>query len=288
MKPEQNRLRSEKINRPRSKYRRKRRARMVRRLIPALLCLVMVGFGGYKLAAYLLRLHSAAQVNSQLEQIYSEALEESVESDVVLQPAGEAVLESSGYQYVGSQVLSECQVLQNINPDLVGWLSVPGELDLPVVYRDNTYYLDHDFYGRENDSGTVFLDADHPFEEDSQYLFLHGHNVWDGSMFGVLTHYRNTDYIKAHPYLYFTTLYRRETYEIFGVLRVTTEDMYGLLRLGTPTFENGAEFNSFIDSLRKHAIRFTNEEISPDDAIMALSTCWEDDRIVVLFRRVDR
>ena len=267
---------------------------MMRR-IGMILCAAVLCAGVVLLGGYIKRLRSAANVNEELTRIYNEdasAAETARQKDNAAEAAPSEtqrkVPADKDYQYIGSEVLAECRTLQKINSDLVGWLNVPGELDLPVVYRDNSYYLNHDFYKRDNDSGTVFLDEAHPFEADTQYLFLHGHNVWDGSMLGNLTHYRNTEYIKENPYLYFNTLYRRETYEIIGVMRVTQQEMYGLMRLGTPTFENGAEFNSFIESLRSRALRFTDKEIAPDDALLAISTCWENDRIVVLFRRTDR
>ena len=297
MHQDQDRLRLKQKNRPRSAYRKRRRRRILRRAVLSA-CVAVLICGAFLLGSYILRLKNAADVNAELSairaedaaldqtegvRIYADADDSAEENQAVVTSA-----QKKSFQYVGTEILNECRSLYKLNPDLVGWLSVPGELDLPVVYRDNEYYLTHDFYGRENDSGTVFLDADHPFEEETQYLFLHGHNVWDGSMLGNLTHYRNTDYIKENPYLYFNTLYRRETYEIFGVMKVSQEEMYGLMRLGTPGFENGAEFNSFIETLRRHALRFTDKQLSPDDAILALSTCWEDERIVVLFRRVDR
>lgn len=268
-------------------YLRRRRQKMMRQCA-LLLCAALLVGGGLLLGSYLHRLHRASSVNTELSEIRvadaATAQNDGSRRDTALPAQGE----EQDFQYIGTELLPECRTLYQINPDLVGWLTVPGELDLPVVYRDNTYYLNHDFYGRDNDSGTIFLDEAHPFEKDTQYLFFHGHNVWDGSMLGNLTHYRNQDYYEENPYLYFNSLYRRETYEVFAVLTVAQEDMYGLLRLGTPSFENGAEFNSFIDSLQRRALRFTDKQISPDDALMALSTCWQDERIVVLFRRVDR
>ena len=52
------------------------------------------------------------------------------------------------------------KILYSINPDLVGWLELGGEnaFSAPVVQRDNTYYLKHDFYGKEDRHGAVFLD----------------------------------------------------------------------------------------------------------------------------------
>ncbi|MBQ8507132.1 MAG: class B sortase [Clostridia bacterium] len=289
---------SRKYGKRRPVYRRGRRARRrsplgkLRRAIPLLVCFALIVYGGSRLAASLLGRSSADKVNEELARIRAEAIEESRQEQALPTPteapgAVEAPAESAApYQYIGETMLPESKVLHIINEDFVGWLSLPGVFDLPVVYRDNTYYVDHDFYGRKNDSGTLFLDEGHPFEEDSQYLFIHGHNVYDGSMLGTLTHYRKKEFVSEHPYIYFNTLYREETYEIFGVMQVTEEEMHGLLRLGTPDFLNGAEFNSFIESLRLHALRFTSEKLDPDDSILAVSTCWEEERIIVLYKRI--
>ena len=42
--------------------------------------------------------------------------------------------------------------------------------------------------GAQSASGTLFLDEAHPLEADTQYLVVHGHNMYDGSMFARLTH----------------------------------------------------------------------------------------------------
>lgn len=276
--------------------RRQRRLKMLRRAL-LLLCAALIVIGGGRLILSGKNRSSAERVNEELAQIRAEAIEESREQEPVLTPTPTpqvAAVQPSAtpapaapHQYIGEEQLPESRVLSIINPDFVGWLSIPGVMELPVVYRDNSFYVDHDFYGRSNDSGTLFLDQQHPFEEDSQYLFIHGHNVYDGSMLGTLTHYRNKDFISAHPYLYFNTLYREEKYEVFGVMQVSTLEMRSLLRLGEPKFINGAEFLSFIESLRSRALRFTTQSLSPDDAILALSTCWENERIVVLFKRIE-
>ncbi len=48
--------------------------------------------------------------------------------------------------------------LKRLNRDTVGWISISGVVDLPVVWRDNSYYLNHDFQGQKSGAGTLFLD----------------------------------------------------------------------------------------------------------------------------------
>ena len=54
--------------------------------------------------------------------------------------------------------------LQEINPDCVGWIQIPDTgLDYPVVYRDNQYYLTHNFMNEKASAGAVFLDISNWF-----------------------------------------------------------------------------------------------------------------------------
>ena len=58
----------------------------------------------------------------------------------------------------------------------------------------------------ETASGTLFLDEFHPLRETTQHLLIHGHNMKDGSMFGLLTHYRQPLYWQKHPFISLSTL----------------------------------------------------------------------------------
>lgn len=177
--------------------------------------------------------------------------------------------------------------LLNVNPDYVGWLKIVGLIDLPVVYRDNEYYLTHNFLGDESNSGTIFLDENHPIQEDTQYLLLHGHAMYDGSMFSYVTHFRHKDFIAEHPYLTFETLYSSDYYEIIGSVYLEEDEMVSIARMTCPVFDDEADFNEFIDGMRAHAIHFTKEDVPPDSALIALSTCYQDGRIVALYKRIN-
>lgn len=289
--------------RPNAHHRRRRSRKRVRiywpRFVLTLCFLAMVCFGTTHLAKYLLNVHETAQVNAELAQIYEDqprveiAAPQQYDSPVATleEDTGEAHAAEAEtvrtFHAADGEVLDGFDALYAQNPDFAAWLKLPGVFSLPVVYRDNTYYLDHDFYGQESDSGTLFLDELHPLDAQSQYLIIHGHAMYDGSMLGYLTHYRKMDYIQAHPYLYLTTKYEQEKYEVFGVLVVSEEEMVSLVRLGTPRFESGTAFTNFVNELRENALHFTYEEIPEDTAILALSTCWKDGRIVVLFKRIE-
>ena len=195
------------------------------------------------------------------------------------------------YQYIGDTVLPNAEKILAKNPDTVAWLHIPGGVvDLPVVYRDNTYYLNHDFNGKRSSSGTLFLDESHPFQADTQYLVIHGHNWYDGSMFGTVSHYRKKGYMEEHPTVYLTTLYRQEEYEVIGVLFASADirsEEY-VPYVGMRKFQSLDQFYDFAEIIQNNALHWKEgAEMNPRDSFLALSTCYEENRIVVICRRTD-
>ena len=110
--------------------------------------------------------------------------------------------------------------------------------------------------GAQSASGTLFLDEAHPLEADTQYLVVHGHNMYDGSMFARLTHYRRRAYMEEHPTVFLTTLYRQESYEVVGALRVPgsyKSDGY-VAYTGTRKFSSPERFYGFVRSIWERAL----------------------------------
>ena len=122
-------------------------------------------------------------------------------------------------------------------------------LDVYKRQRNNSYYLTHDFAKNKSTAGTIFLDEHHPMTEKTQNLLLHGHNMKDGTMFGRLTQYeKSIDYLKAHPFVDFSTLWHQERYVIFAVVDVSldTSSENFLDYFAHPRFSSDAEFASYI------------------------------------------
>ena len=203
-------------------------------------------------------------------------------------PDGSAIQNATGsapavfYKTSGS-VLPDMMKLLQTNPDTVGWISINGIVHLPVVYRDNEYYLTHDFSGHHNTSGALFLDQGSPITSQTQNLLIHGHSMYDGSMFGLLTHYRKLDTLLQHPIISFSTLYEKETYAIFAVLKVADGafDDYT-----PPFFTSQAAFETYLASVRERSIYDIPMDVKFSDALLTLSTCIDDGRLLVMARKV--
>lgn len=203
-------------------------------------------------------------------------------------PAGSAVKTTSFHRY-GGTALPEMEALYARNHDLVGWLTIDEVLDLPLVYRDNSYYLTHDFDRNPSTSGTLFLDENHPLREKTQNLLLHGHNMKDGTMFGRLTQYeQSVDYLKAHPFVELSTLWEEETYVVFAVLVVSLDvrDERFFDYYSHPTFSSDSAFSAYTRELELRSMYAIPMDVRPSDALLTLSTCMGEDRLVIVCRRV--
>ena len=272
-----------------------------KRFLPMALFIALFLYCVIRLILFAVNSISTRRTNAELQMLYDSAKEliaseEPITEDLLLPiptpipTTTPAPVLLSSYQFIADTLLPGAQKLLSQNPDTVGWIKIPGVVNLPVVYRDNTYYLNHDFRQKHSNSGALFLDEAHPFASDTQYLVIHGHCMYDGSMFGLLSHYRKQGYMDKHPTVYFSTLYREEVYEVICVLRLSTDvqsENY-LPYIGTRKFESMNQFNAFAQSIRDKALYWKEgAQMRPGDAFLALSTCDDDDRIVVMCRRVN-
>lgn len=196
--------------------------------------------------------------------------------------------QTAAFHRTDLDILPEMRELAQKNPDTVGWISISGTVHLPVVYRDNEFYLDHDFTGAKNASGTLFLDENSPINADTQNLLIHGHSMNDGSMFGILTHYRKLDFVRQHPMIAFSTLWEKESYAVFAVLQVSskTGDANYFNYFSNPVFASASDFDAYIGEVQARSMFQIPVDVEPDDALLTLSTCLDDDRLVVLARRL--
>ncbi|MGN0772525.1 MAG: sortase domain-bontaining protein [Candidatus Ventricola sp.] len=193
------------------------------------------------------------------------------------------------FHQVGGTPLAHMETLYNQNHDLIGWLNIPEVIDLPVMYRDNSYYLTHDFNRSKSAAGTIFLDENHRFTEKTQNLLLHGHNMKDGTMFGRLVHYiQDIDYYRSHPFVHFDTLWEAEEYVIFAVMRVPLDvhDERFINYFSHPTFASDASFDAYVRQLQLNSVYAVPIDVKSTDALLTLSTCIDEDRLVIVCRRI--
>lgn len=278
----------------RSRKRRRRHSRRIdfRRFAMFIFFLAIGIFALVRLVDYGVDSVRRKQENARLAQEYTDAFagdEADSGQEEQSQPVStpQPVLLDS-YRSLKGEVSQRAKNLYKQNNDLVGWLYINGIVDLPVVYRDNEYYLTHNFNGKKDSGGALFLDEYHPLTEQTQNLVVHGHNMHDGSMFGILRSYDKLDVVKSHAFARFSTLFAPEDYVIFAVLRVVP-DQYNsdyFAYIGKPRFGSTDEFYNYTNELKQRSMFGIPVDVRPSDGLLTLATCIGDDRLVVAFRRV--
>lgn len=239
--------------------------------------------------------HQNAQLMTELSDIYTSEDDEPEEST-------EPPIE--GYEYYS--YLPNVQNLLDINPDVVGWLSIPGtSVSYPILQRrepnGNDFYLERNFNMQKAKAGSIFLDFRNNFDyvvdgqkqmENSNNLIVYGHNMHDYSMFGSLKHYvNNVNYYGEHPIVELNSNYKRYKYKIFGFIIVDIEDE-------TETrfdywnqldFPDEQAFYNYVNEIKRRTIRLNDVDVKYGDELLTLSTCnstFSDGRLVVFARKV--
>jgi len=112
------------------------------------------------------------------------------------------------------------------NPDFVGWISIEGVIDYPVVRgRDNSRYLRVTFTGQRSGSGAIFMDYRNTMGFSEPVCLLYGHNMRDGSMFAPLNRYADPAFLADHPDITIVTSNGKVLeYRIFAAKQVYDRD----------------------------------------------------------------
>lgn len=114
------------------------------------------------------------------------------------------------------------QELKKENEDFIGWIEIEDtSIDYPVMQRNNSFYLSHGFHKEKSKYGVPFLDDRSVLKESN--LLIYGHHMKDGTMFGGLEKYKNTEFCEKHKVIKWQTQNKKEEFEIFGVCEVDTE-----------------------------------------------------------------
>lgn len=175
--------------------------------------------------------------------------------------------------------------LKNINSDTVGYIKVNNtNINYPVVQTtNNTYYLSHTFDKTENKAGWVFMDYRNHNETFDANTILYAHGRLDNTMFGSLRKvvkeewYTNPDkYIIQYSNDYYST-----KWQVFSIYKVRETDDY----IKT-NFNSNNEYQEFINLIKNRSIYNFNTDITINDKILTLSSCYNDDYRMVLHAKL--
>lgn len=160
--------------------------------------------------------------------------------------------------------------LQEVNPDVLGWILIPGTaISYPVVQgTDNTYYLTHTWKKTVSAVGSIFLEARNRADFSDGNTVLYGHRMNNGSMFAALKYYKKQSYWAAHPDVYITDRNGSRRYEIFAAYEVSTSG--AAYQIGFSGTESKAQF---LEDCVSRSVISTGVTPGVSDRILTLSTC---------------
>ena len=194
--------------------------------------------------------------------------------------------------------------LSAINSDTRAWVKITGTPINNVVVSsgDNSYYIDHDFYGNDSITGTVFSDKKNKWDGTDDNIILYGHNMISGEFFATLGHYAPNDtsrepiaFYKVHPTVMLATPDGgSQTYKIFAAMLLNTQSKYGeVFKYTSKTrFSSKEDFNNYILEVMDRSWFFTDVDLNYGDQLLTMSTCYwplgesVDTRWVVFARKV--
>lgn len=171
------------------------------------------------------------------------------------------------------------------NSDTVAFLKVNGtNINYPVVQtNDNEYYLHHSYNKTKNDAGWVFLDYRNNLDNLQENSIIYAHGRYDTTMFGSLKNVFKSDwYNKTDNYVvYLSTPKKNMLWQIFSVYKIKTETYYL-----TSSFASDESYQKFINTIKERSKYNFNTNVTTNDRILTLSTCYNSSEKVVLHAKL--
>ena len=190
---------------------------------------------------------------------------------------------TNGVTFTDEEVtLNSYKLLKDVNPDMVGWLTVKGtKIDYPIVKTDNnSYYLTTNFYKESDYNGWVFMDyRNNPTDLDANTI-IYAHNRYSsGIMFGSLSKVQKKSWFdnEENHYITFNTMEKVQKWKVFSYYNIKVTSDY----LKT-FFKNDKEHEKFIKMITNRSKKNFKTKVTTEDKILTLSTCYDTDaRFVV-------
>ena len=222
-----------------------------------ILCIVGAGLCIGFLAYYYIRLQ-------ENKKIY-EDLQSQTETQTLAAETEEKIAETEQSQ-TKPDIPVDFEKLWEINPEIYAWIEIPGtSVAYPIVQSasDNSYYLNHTIEGMAGYPGSIYTEGINSKDFQDFNTMIYGHDMEDGSMFGGLHQFEDSEYLKNHETLIIYTPEHKLTYRIFMTL--TYDDRH---IMGSFDFSEKEEREAYLASIGN-----TDTEVTADSKIVTLSTC---------------
>lgn len=165
--------------------------------------------------------------------------------------------------------------LRLVNEDVVGWIAIPGtRLSYPLLQgKDNRYYLSRNWKREASGGGAVFLESTNSRDMTDFHTIIYAHQMRNDSMFGILSNYKESEFLRAHPSVYLSLdsgIYR---YDIFSAQKAGITSIVYRLDLEESHMEE-----EFLQYCIDNSVVGTGVVPEAQERFLTLSTCAGNDR----------
>lgn len=231
-----------------------------RRKIICIICAVLFVISIIFVAERLLGQHNRGDVYEEMQEQNADIQEEIEESDIV-ETTVEIPIDFAG--------------LQQKNKDIYAWIRIPGTvIDYPIVQHptDDSYYLNRTVEGKTGLPGSIYTESLNATDFSDRNILIYGHNMKNGTMFGGLSLYKDSTYMKEHDQILIYTPEHIYTYQVFAAIAYDNRHiMYAF------DFSTEAGMQEYLESLAsvRNMSSYIDEsvEVASADKIITLSTC---------------
>lgn len=231
------------------------------------------------------------KIEQQIEQIQEIVEVEEVETekteDVEIIEQEEKIDKANPYwDYIKMNLINvDFNELKKINSSTKGWIQVNGtNINYPFVQaKDNKYYLTHSFDKSYNGAGWVFLDYRNNVNSLSKNTIIYAHGRLDTTMFGSLKNILKSGWLNNtdNYVIKLSTENENTLWQVFSVYHIPTTNDYIQV-----DFHSNEEFNNWTSILINRSSHNFNTNVSENDNVLTLSTCYNDDEKVVLHAKL--
>jgi len=265
---------TEVADKPKSK--KKKKQSFIHYLIPTVLFISMIVFGGLFLRDFL-EYRAAEDEYASLQDhivISEEPKKEAPKKEKVSEDEFDDEAEEEPVDLLHPHFQIDYGALSGVNADFTAVLHVPAlSITYPVVKsKDNEEYLHSTFEGKANFAGSIFLDANAKGSYDHKNTFIFGHNMKNGTMFGKLKYFLRDDQLaNSNPYVFLCRPEGITRYRIFSYYLTTVESPIYNDFEGDKGYDQYLSLIQRLSSYRNYPKDSIDFSQRPD--IITLSTC---------------
>ena len=266
-----------------------KKRRRVRKWVWVVLIFIFVGILIYSLIHIFSWHEDNKKTKEQIDEIDNITNIEEVpasDADELVNPPEEKDTSNDYWDYISLPLINvDFTELMKKNSDTVAFIRLNNtNINYPVVQtNDNSYYLTHSYNKANNQAGWVFLGYRNDINNLQDNTIIYAHGRMDKTMFGTLKNiFKNKWYETTDEHVvYLSTPQENTLWQVFSVYIIPTETYYI-----TTSFGSEESHQKFIDTILSRSKYDFKTSVNTDDKILTLSTCYDDNRKVVLHAKL--